>query len=72
MPVYEYRCARCRRCFELLGSIAAREARATCPSCGEPDARRLVSMFASLGPEGFGGPPGGGCRGGASGCGCRG
>jgi putative FmdB family regulatory protein len=72
MPVYEYRCAHCERCFETLGNIATRDAEVTCPGCGQQDARRLVSLFAPLGPDGLSGPAGGGCCGGAGGCACRG
>jgi putative FmdB family regulatory protein len=73
MPVYEYRCVRCERCFETLGTIATRDAEVSCPSCGQADARRLISTFASISPDGAGVDAGGGCCGGSGGgCACRG
>jgi len=34
MPVYEYHCASCDERFEIVSSLAEREANAVCPVCG--------------------------------------
>jgi putative FmdB family regulatory protein len=73
MPIYEYRCRECDNDFEALVSASAPQAQ--CPSCGSEDLTRELSMFASRsdnsgGGFDFSGPgAGGGCCGGACGCG---
>jgi putative FmdB family regulatory protein len=74
MPLYEYRCPKCRTTFELLQPMSASDA-ATCPQ-GHDGAQRVVSLVASrvYGENGgsmmesMGG--GGGCACGGGGCGC--
>lgn len=75
MPTYEYRCTTCDDTFELKRPMAESGDPASCPQ-GHPDARRLLSVFASV-TSGAGspsasampsGPPmGGGC---GAACGC--
>jgi putative FmdB family regulatory protein len=43
MPIYEYKCRGCGRCFETLVRAASTPA---CPGCGSPDLERLLSLFA--------------------------
>jgi putative FmdB family regulatory protein len=77
MPLYEYRCLECEHEFEALVP-AGRADQASCPACGVPDVRRLLSMFAAprAGTSSFGAPAAiggdgasapGGCCGGACG-----
>ncbi len=46
MPIYEYLCTGCGERFEELVPASA-EASPPCPKCGEADADRLFSMFAT-------------------------
>ena len=46
MPIYEYRCTRCRHEFELFARMGAKPP-AKCPKCGEPEVERKLSRFAS-------------------------
>jgi putative FmdB family regulatory protein len=57
MPIYEYRCQACGMLFDQLRPMSASDS-ATCPNCGSPEARRLVSRVAAIGgadcgPGGF-------------------
>jgi putative FmdB family regulatory protein len=48
MPIYEYRCEACgKRSSTLLGSYSSPDP--SCPHCGKPALRRLVSTFATTG-----------------------
>jgi putative FmdB family regulatory protein len=49
MPIYEYECEKCRERFSLLRPMRDINAPATCPRCGEQDARRVISQFATTG-----------------------
>jgi putative FmdB family regulatory protein len=78
MPIYEYVCMACESHFEELVRNGAEP---DCPSCGESNVRRQVSVFAAHGTAeqpsfGAGSPgaygtaaAGGGCCGGSCGCG---
>jgi putative FmdB family regulatory protein len=76
MPLYEYRCLECEHEFEALVP-AGRADQASCPACGVPRVRRLLSVFAApRGAGSFGAPAAiggdgaaapGGCCGGACG-----
>ncbi|GAB4251950.1 MAG: hypothetical protein Kow00122_09660 [Thermoleophilia bacterium] len=46
MPIYEYRCGRCRHEFDELVSFSAADDPRPCPACGERAAERLLSTFA--------------------------
>jgi len=75
VPVYEYRCPICDLTFSERRPMADSSAPASCPD-GHPGARRLLSVFASVGstgssaqgspvvsaPTGGGGCCGGGCH----------
>lgn len=43
MPLYDFRCQSCGMRFEELASS---EQRPACPTCGSPDAERLLGSFA--------------------------
>lgn len=45
MPIYEYRCERCGRTFEVLVR-AGQEEPTRCPHCGADSIRRVPSAFA--------------------------
>jgi putative FmdB family regulatory protein len=53
MPIYEYRCAACRRRSSLFFQTfsAAERAEPRCEHCGSPDVSRLVSRVAVLKSE---------------------
>ncbi|MEO8477087.1 MAG: zinc ribbon domain-containing protein [Actinomycetota bacterium] len=72
MPIYEYECLGCGSRFDRR--IAMRDPDPACASCGATRVRRLISMFAASAgvvrdaqPAAM--PAGGGCCGGACGCG---
>lgn len=75
MAMYEYRCRVCDANFEVRRSMAEADAPTPCPD-GHTDTVRLLSVFASVRSAGAtlgaGEAPamqGGGCCGGACGCG---
>lgn len=72
MASYEYRCPTCTERFEIERSITAPATAVLCPA-GHGEARRVFSPIASVGRAGSGPgpalPSGGGCCGGACGCG---
>lgn len=43
MPLYEFRCNKCRKKFEEL--VLSRDARVECPKCKAADVVRLMSAF---------------------------
>ena len=47
MPLYEYRCQRCEKQFDVTQSVHARAEDTVCPYCQAQDATRLFSSFAS-------------------------
>lgn len=68
MPLYEYRCRTCDRSFDLLRPVRDADESAECPG-GHDDTVRALSLVA---PAVRGRQPvasGGGCCGGACGCG---
>ena len=79
MPIYEYRCAGCKRSFEMLVRSGDNDLR--CPHCNSRKLSREMSTFAARTENGAAQsaiseacdftptPGGGGCCGGA--CGCR-
>jgi putative FmdB family regulatory protein len=75
MPRYEFRCRACGETFEVSRSMAEAGAPASCPS-GHNDTVKLLSAVSLTGRTGVGAssapmpsPVGGGCCGGACGCG---
>ena len=47
MPIYEYRCADCRKKTTALVLVRARERDVRCAYCGSADLAKLVSRFAT-------------------------
>jgi putative FmdB family regulatory protein len=48
MPLYEYICSNCGEAFSLLRRLADRDDEIECPGCGEQQAQRQFSSFATL------------------------
>ena len=46
MPIYEYRCSKCSKDFELMRPFSQADEPALCPDCGVAG-ERLISIFAS-------------------------
>ena len=75
MPLYEYRCNDCASVYEVMRPMAERELAAVCPRCESRASMPLISRVGMLvggasSPAGQTGPAaGGGCCGGACGCG---
>ncbi len=46
MPIYEYRCRKCRKRFSVLTLRVSERVAAECPQCGGRAADRLMSRFA--------------------------
>jgi putative FmdB family regulatory protein len=72
MPIYEFVCMSCESHFEELVRLG--DADPACPDCGATKVARQLSTFAAHGTAekpSFSGPAssGGGCCGGACGCG---
>jgi putative FmdB family regulatory protein len=68
MPRYEYRCRSCGATFELNRPMREAGDPARCPG-GHDDTVKLLSTVAVGGRRGEPAGPGGGCCGGACGCG---
>jgi putative FmdB family regulatory protein len=70
MPLYEFRCRVCQSSFQLLRTIGTADAPAACP-IGHTDTVRALSLVAPVRRTDAPGAPatGGGCCGGACGCG---
>lgn len=51
MPIYEYRCADCKRKFEILVLRKEEKSAFRCPHCGGTQAKRLISRFTSIKSE---------------------
>ncbi|MDY0058778.1 MAG: zinc ribbon domain-containing protein [Myxococcota bacterium] len=49
MPIYEYRCRQCGQPFEKLVRVTTPLEEVECPHCGQRDAERRLSLFASFG-----------------------
>lgn len=47
MPIYEFQCTRCQHKFERLCAVGEDGSTLSCPQCGQPAPRRLLSVFAA-------------------------
>ncbi|MCA9244758.1 MAG: zinc ribbon domain-containing protein [Phycisphaerales bacterium] len=47
MPIYEYRCRKCERAFDVLVRNADDEREARCPDCQGRQVERVLSVFAA-------------------------
>lgn len=45
MPIYEYKCQKCKAEFEKLVGHCGKELPEVCPSCGDKNTKKLVSNF---------------------------
>ncbi|EHY88612.1 FmdB family zinc ribbon protein [Saccharomonospora azurea] len=68
MPTYAYRCRVCADSFELHRPMSESGAPAPCPR-GHDDTVKLLTTVALTGSAQAPAPSGGGCCGGACGCG---
>lgn len=48
MPLYEYRCDKCRRKFSLLEGVTAKKIKRACPKCGSRKLTKLISRIAPI------------------------
>ncbi len=44
MPIFEYKCAKCKQEFERI--VFSDQAEVVCPKCGSREIERLLSTFA--------------------------
>lgn len=51
MPLYEYRCADCRKRFTVLVGVVAADDPVSCTRCGSRNASRLISRFSRVRSE---------------------
>ncbi len=77
MPIYEYRCDKCNKKFDMLHKSSVTTDEVVCPNCGSKQNKKLFSSFAAKADShaDFGGcsdgscqtniPSSGGCCGGA-------
>lgn len=62
MPIFEYKCRKCREPFEVLFRSLEDRPAVLCPKCGSKRAERLLSAFAGkIGNTSGGGADCGGC-----------
>ena len=61
MPIYEYRCDSCETEFEDLVRLGTPDEEIECPSCGQRQCKRLLSLFASQSRRPAIATGGGGC-----------
>lgn len=66
MPIYEFRCRRCRHVFEAIRPMGDEGRGLPCPECGRKGVELIPSVFAAAT-----GKPAGAVGGGASCSGCR-
>lgn len=51
MPLFDYRCADCKKKFTLLVGVVAEHQEEKCPICGGSDVKKLISRFSRLRSE---------------------
>ncbi|MBU2262730.1 MAG: zinc ribbon domain-containing protein [Proteobacteria bacterium] len=45
MPIYEFRCRKCKHLFEVLFRSHDEKAAVACPECKSPRTQRMMSAF---------------------------
>ena len=45
MPIYEYKCSKCKRSFSVLQKTGTTEKDTVCPDCGSNAVKKLLSAF---------------------------
>jgi putative FmdB family regulatory protein len=48
MPLFEYRCKKCKRQFSLLVGVTREKAPLECPRCGSTKVTKLISRIAPI------------------------
>ena len=48
MPIYEYRCKKCEKVFEVIQKVEEGGDSLKCPSCGQKGPEKVLSCFSSL------------------------
>ncbi len=48
MPIYEYRCRKCAKVFEVIQKMSEGGEGLKCPSCGEKGPEKMMSCCSSL------------------------
>ena len=61
MPIYEYRCSKCSKQFEMIHGVSEKDLRIACPKCGATKPERVISTFSCGGAKGTDGGPSSGC-----------
>jgi putative FmdB family regulatory protein len=51
VPIYEFKCSKCQKVFEVRGSYQERERRHKCPKCGSTRVKQAISMFSAKPPS---------------------
>jgi putative FmdB family regulatory protein len=56
MPIYEYKCSKCKGSFSILQKTGTSEKDTVCPDCGSNAVKKLLSAFscAAVGGDTFG------------------
>jgi len=49
MPIYVYECVKCSHNFETVQKVGEGNENLTCPKCGEPKPKKLVTSFKTHG-----------------------
>jgi putative FmdB family regulatory protein len=49
MPLYEYRCQKCGKSFEMLRRMQDADRETECPECRSSEVERLLSAFSTGG-----------------------
>ncbi|GAB6182701.1 FmdB family zinc ribbon protein [Thermodesulfovibrio hydrogeniphilus] len=53
MPIYEYKCKKCGKTFEVFVPMISREIRnQACPNCGSEETEKLISQVSSVSNQG--------------------
>ena len=65
MPIYEYRCKKCDRQFEMIRPMGDTGRGLACPGCGARGPEKLPAAFAAHGGSGKGAGASAGCGPGA-------
>jgi len=53
MPIYTYKCRKCKHKEDKLRKLAMRNRKLICKKCGSPMDRQLASAYFSLKGDGF-------------------
>jgi putative FmdB family regulatory protein len=51
MPIYEYRCKKCKETFEVMQKVNEDNRDLRCPKCQAGEPERLLSSFCSGSPK---------------------